>query len=60
MQGRANTAVNIPYEDMRGWLEQAERLGEVRHIKGASWQEDVGLVAEALLKAGGRSMCGLR
>ena len=51
MTERANTAANIPYEDMREWLEQAERLGEVRHIKGASWEEDIGLAAEALLAA---------
>ena len=29
----------------------AERLGEVRHVKGASWQEDIGLAAEAVLRA---------
>ena len=51
MTDRANTAVHIAYEDMREWLENAERLGEVRHIKGASWQEDIGLAAEAVLAA---------
>ena len=29
----------------------AERLGEVRTVKGASWQEDIGLAAEAILRA---------
>ena len=29
----------------------AERLGEVRNVKGASWQEDIGLAAEAVLRA---------
>ena len=28
-----------------------ERLGEVREISGASWQEDIGLAAEAVLRA---------
>ncbi|MCC2098570.1 MAG: UbiD family decarboxylase, partial [Hyphomicrobiales bacterium] len=51
MDDRANSAVHIDYEDMREWLEHAERLGEVRHIKGASWQEDIGLAAEAVLAA---------
>jgi UbiD family decarboxylase len=41
----------IAYNDLREWLERAEALGEVRHVKGASWQEDVGLVAEAVLRA---------
>ena len=29
----------------------ADRLGEVRHVKGATWQEDIGLAAEAILRA---------
>ena len=29
----------------------AERLGEVRPSSGASWQEDIGLAAEAILRA---------
>src|SRR5512138_2231123 len=34
------------YEDLRDWLALAEKLGEVRHVKGASWQEDIGMAAE--------------
>lgn len=51
MQERANLAAQIPYDDLREWLAEAERIGEVRHISGASWQEDIGLVAEAILRA---------
>src|SRR5258708_35935076 len=47
----SNVAAHIAYDDLRGWLAHAERLGEVRHIKGASWQEDIGLGAEAILRA---------
>jgi 4-hydroxy-3-polyprenylbenzoate decarboxylase len=36
------------YDDLREWLVQAERLGEVRRVHGASWQEDIGLAAEAV------------
>jgi 4-hydroxy-3-polyprenylbenzoate decarboxylase len=32
-------------------LSIAERLGEVRKITGATWQKDMGLVAEAILRA---------
>ena len=46
----ANSA-NIAYDDLREWLEIAERMGEVRHIKDASWEEDIGLAAEAILRA---------
>src|ERR1700741_1196747 len=40
----------IAYDDLREWLVRAESLGEVRHVKGASWQEDIGLAAEAVLR----------
>ena len=36
----------IPYEDLREWLVEADRLGELRHVKGASWQEEIGMAAE--------------
>ena len=43
-------AGNIEYDDLRGWLARAERLGEVRTVRGASWEEDIGLAAEAVLR----------
>src|SRR5690349_19562703 len=51
MTGRKNFTAHIAYDDLRGWLRLAERLGEVREVKGASWQEDIGLAAEAILRA---------
>ena len=30
------------WQDLRGWLEEAERLGELRRVTGASWQSDIG------------------
>ncbi|HEY5607299.1 MAG TPA: UbiD family decarboxylase [Alphaproteobacteria bacterium] len=47
----SNVAARIEYDDLREWLAYAERLGEVRNVKGASWQEDIGLAAEAILRA---------
>ena len=38
--------VDLPYSDLREWLAEAEKLGEVRVISGASWQEDIGMAAE--------------
>lgn len=46
-----NSKPVIAYNDLREWLAEAERLGEVRTVKGANWQEDIGLVAEAILRA---------
>ena len=51
MSDRGNLQAHIAYDDLREWLSQAERLGEVRHVAGASWQEDIGLAAEAILRA---------
>jgi 4-hydroxy-3-polyprenylbenzoate decarboxylase len=47
----ANNKPVIAYDDLREWLAEAERLGEVRTVRDASWQEDIGLVAEAILRA---------
>src|SRR5437763_15785028 len=48
--GKSNVSANIAYDDLREWLIRAELLGEVRNVKGASWQEDIGLAAEAILR----------
>ena len=47
----ANNKPVIAYNDLREWLAEAERLGEVRTVRDADWREDVGLVAEAILRA---------
>ena len=41
----------IAYGDLREWLEAAERLNEVKTVHGANWEEDIGLAAEAVLRA---------
>ena len=51
MTDRGNLDAHIAYDDLREWLTYAERLGEVRKVEGASWQEDIGLAAEAVLRA---------
>jgi UbiD family decarboxylase len=51
MTEHTNLAAHIAYDDLRQWLERAELLGEVRTVRGASWQEDIGLAAEAILRA---------
>jgi len=38
----------MPYEDLRDWLQQVEAMGELRHVSGASWQEDIGRITEML------------
>ncbi len=36
------------YEDLRGWIEEARKLGEVKDVEGATWQEDIGMATELL------------
>ena len=43
----SNLAPHIDYDDLREWLALAERLGEVKIVRGATWEEDIGLAAEA-------------
>jgi UbiD family decarboxylase len=51
MVDQRNFAGNIAYDDLREWLAMAEHLGEVRTVKGANCEEDIGLAAEAVLRA---------
>lgn len=44
----SNQEQSVAYDDLRGWLAQAERLGELRTVLGASWQRDIGLASEVV------------
>ena len=37
------------YEDLREWIAQADKLGEIRTVKGATWQSEIGMAAELVL-----------
>ncbi len=36
------------YEDLRGWIDQARQMEEVRDVEGANWQEEIGMATELL------------
>ena len=38
----------MAWHDMREWMAEVEGLGELRVVEGASWQEDIGGIAEML------------
>jgi hypothetical protein len=42
---RSNLEPRLPYDDLRQWLEEARKLGEVKDVSGLSWQQDIGMVA---------------
>ena len=38
----------MEYRDLREWIERVRPLGELRDVRGATWQEDIGRVTEML------------
>ena len=46
-----NLEHRLTYDDLRDWIAEAERLGELRHVTGASWQRDIGMAAELVSHA---------
>src|SRR2546422_8799178 len=40
---------HIPFTDLREWMREAEKLGEVKIVLGASWQEDIGLASDVVV-----------
>ncbi len=46
-----NISHKLTYEDLRGWIAEAERLGELRHVTGASWQREIGLAASVVSRS---------
>src|SRR6516162_1941714 len=45
----SNVAPRLLYDDLRQWLDEARKLGEVKDVSGLSWQQDIGMVAEVAL-----------
>ena len=38
--------MQLVYNDLREWIDEAGKLGEIEIVRGASWQEDIGMAAE--------------
>jgi 4-hydroxy-3-polyprenylbenzoate decarboxylase len=43
-----NRSARVAYDDLREWIAEADRLGELIHADGYSWQEEIGMAAELL------------
>ena len=41
-----NTGMRLAYDDLRTWLSEAERLGELKTVRGANWAEEIGMATE--------------
>ena len=42
---RSNVGPRLAYDDLRQWLDEARKLGEVRDVSGLGWEQDIGLLA---------------
>ena len=40
---------HIAFTDLREWMAEAEKLGELKTVLGASWQEDIGLATDVVV-----------
>ena len=39
---------NFRYTDLRDWIEQVDQMGELKRVKNATWQEDIGMITEVV------------
>jgi 4-hydroxy-3-polyprenylbenzoate decarboxylase len=40
---------HIAFTDLREWMAEAEKLGELKTVRGASWQEEIGLATDVVV-----------
>src|SRR5258708_20055863 len=45
----SDTKPQLAYTDLREWIAEARKLGEIREVKGLSWQKDIGMASEVIL-----------
>ena len=43
--GAADAQPHLAYDDLRQWLDEARRLGEVKQVSGLTWEQDIGMVS---------------
>src|SRR5450631_4416627 len=46
---RSNVDPHLAYDDLRQWIEEARKLGEIKQVQNLSWQRDIGMLAEMAL-----------
>ena len=57
---RKAQATGPQWRDLRDWLELVDAFGELKHVRGASSEEDIGAVTEMLDHSGRKPLCPLR
>ena len=41
------------WNDLRAYVDQLERLGELEHVKGADWENEIGVISELMIERSG-------
>ncbi len=44
------------YNDLRGWLEEVDKLGELQRIEGAHWDKEIGGISELMAERNGPAL----
>ena len=46
-----NLKHDFAYSDLRDWIVEADRLGEIKRLTGITWQREIGMVGAMLQRA---------
>src|SRR5215207_9588850 len=49
---RISAASTVSYHGLRDWLEQVEKMGELRKVNGAHWDREMGALTQMLTEGG--------
>jgi UbiD family decarboxylase len=44
------------YNDLRGWLDEVEKIGELKHVAGAHWDKEIGAISELSAERDGKAL----
>jgi len=42
------TSPTFLFKDLRDWIDQVDKIGELRRVRNATWQEDIGMITEVV------------
>ena len=48
MSNDSNVKHAFAYKDLREWIHEADKLGEMKYINGLTWEREIGMVTEML------------
>jgi UbiD family decarboxylase len=46
----------MAYKDLRDWLAQIDKMGELKHVEGAHWDKELGAIGEMLAERNGPAL----